>query len=202
MRRREPSSRLLHSLERTIRCGLLATIGLSPLHASQLLAQSREPPPLLSASAMQALYLYNFAKFIDWPEKTFSDKRNPIRLCLYGEKPNELWQSVAAIDGKSANGRDLAVRRQTTLSELNDCQIVFIPDSEKRWLSEVLRVAHAAHALTVSDMEGFVETGGGIGLFMSDRQLRFDINLNTIATAQLKVSSQLLKLARTVKGKE
>ena len=200
MRRFQPTARLRHLLDRILRCGILAFIGLSPLHASRLPAQPREPAPVLSDSAMQALYLYNFAKFIDWPDKIFLDKRTPIRLCLYGEKPNELRQSVAAIEGKSAHGRDVAVRRQTTLAELNDCQIVFIPDSEKRWLSEVLRVAHASSALTVSDMEGFVDSGGGVGLFMSDRQLRFDVNLNAIETAQLKVSSQLLKLARTVRG--
>lgn len=200
MRRLLPPSRLIHLLNRAIRCGILAVIGLSPLHASRLPAQPREPAPVLSDAAMQALYLYNFAKFIDWPDKTFLDKQAPIRLCLYGEKPNELRQSVAAIEGKSANGREVAVRRQTTLAALNDCQIVFIPDSEKRWLSEVLRIAHAASALTVSDMEGFIDSGGGVGLFMSDRQLRFDVNLNAIETAQLKVSSQLLKLARTVRN--
>lgn len=200
MRRPKPSSRLIHLLYQAIRFGILAFIGFSPLHASRLPAQPREPAPVLSDAAMQALYLYNFAKFIDWPDAVFLDKRAPIRLCIYGEKPNDLRQSAAAVEGKSANGRELAVRRFTTLAELNDCQIVFIPDSEKRWLSEILRVAHAASALTVSNMEGFIDSGGGVGLFMADRQLRFEFNLDAIETAQLKVSSQLLKLAKTVKG--
>ena len=146
MRRTKPSSRLSHLLDRTIRFGILAFIGFSPLHASLLPAQPREPA-VLSDSAMQVLYLYNFAKFIDWPDKAFPDKRAPIRLCIYGEKPNDLRQSALSIEGKTANGRDVVIRRHTTLAELNDCQIVFIPDSEKRWLSEVLRIAHAASAL-------------------------------------------------------
>lgn len=196
----KPSSCLIRLLDRTLRFGILAIIGLSPLHASRLPAQSRDPAPALSDSAMQALYLYNFAKFIDWPEKVFADSRAPIRLCIYGEKPNDLRQSAAAVEGKPIQGRELAVRRNATLTELNDCQIVFIPDSEKRWLSEVLRIAHAACALTVSDMDDFVDSGGGVKLFVVDRQLRFEFNLDAIQAAQLKVSSQLLKLAKAVRG--
>lgn len=175
-------------------------MGLSPLHASRLPAQTQEPAVALTDSAMQALYLYNFAKFIEWPEKVFTSKQTPIRLCIYGERPNDFRQSVAAIEGKQIQGRELAVRHNTTLAELNDCQIVFIPGSERRWLSEVLRVAHAACALTVSDMDDFVDSGGGVGLFMVGRQLRFEFNLDATQAAQLKVSSQLLKLAKAVKG--
>lgn len=149
---------------------------------------------------MQALYLFNFAKFIEWPAKALPEKQTPIRLCIYGEKPSELRQSVGSIEGKVVQGRELVIRRNATLNELNDCQIVFVPGSEERWLSEVLRVAHAASALTVSDMEDFVESGGGVGLFMIDHQIRFEFNLDATQAAQLKVSSQLLKLAKAVKG--
>ena len=58
----------------------------------------------------------------------------------------------------------------------------------------------SASARCERELTRLVDSGGGVGLFMSDRQLRFDVNLNAIETAQLKVSSQLLKLARTVRG--
>ncbi len=121
-------------------------------------------------------------------------------MCIYGEKPDELRQSAGHVEGKPTHGREFAVRRYATLDELGDCQIVFIPGSERRWLPEVLRIAHAAHALTVSDMDDFIDSGGGVGLLMIDSRLRFEVNLDAIQTAQLKVSSQLLKLARAVKG--
>ena len=157
-------------------------------------------PPALSNSALQALYLYNFAKFIEWPEKVFAAKQTPLRLCIYGEKPSDIRQSVGSIEGKQVQGRDVAIRRNATLNELNDCQIVFVPSDEKRWLSEVLRIAHASSALTVSDMDDFVESGGGVGLLTVDRQIRFEFNLDATQAAQLKISSQLLKLARAVRG--
>lgn len=193
--------RLRLVLDRFFRCAILAVIGLSPLYASKLPAQLKVAPPALSDSALQVLYLYNFAKFIEWPEKVFREKQAPIRLCIYGEKPSEIRLSAGSIEGKIVQGREIAIRRNATLAELNDCQMVFISGAEKRWLSEVLRIAHAASALTVSDMEDFIEAGGGVGLLMVDHQIRFEFNLEATGAAQLKISSQLLKLASAVKGR-
>ena len=195
-----PLSPLRRVLDRFPRRLLKILIGLSWLHVSLLAVQSTASPPALSDSEMQALYLFNFAKFIEWPTRALPVKQTPIRLCIYGERPSELRQAVGSIEGKTVQGREIAIRRNATLNELSDCQIVFVPGSEERWLSEVLRVAHKASALTVSDMEDFVDSGGGVGLFMVDHQIRFEFNLDAIQEAELKVSSQLLKLAKAVKG--
>lgn len=149
---------------------------------------------------MQALFLYNFAKFVEWPEMVFVHPQAPITLCIYGEKPSEIRQAVSAIEGKLAQGREVRLRHSVTLAGLGACQIVFVPSSEKRWLPEVLRLAHAAHALTVSDLDDFIESGGAIGLLTVGQQIRFEFNLDATQNAQLKVSAQLLKLAKTVKS--
>ncbi|MFT3847135.1 MAG: YfiR family protein [Propionivibrio sp.] len=195
----KPSRRLQRIFDRALRCALLVWVGLSPLHAVNLPAQETAAPPMAD-STLQALYLFNFAKFIEWPEKVFANQQSPITLCLYGERPSEIRTSIGAIEGKIAQGRELRVVRSATLANLDACQIVFVPGSERRWLSEVLRVAHAANALTVSDMDNFIESGGGVGLLIVDRQIRFEFNLDATQAAHLKVSAQLLKLARTVKG--
>lgn len=187
-------------LARALRVGVLAGVGFCPLQVSHALAQATRAAAPTSDTAMQALFLYNFAKFVEWPDKVFASQQSPITLCIYGEKPSEIRQAVALIDGKTAQGREVKARRTVTLAELGDCQIVFVPSAEKRWLSEVLRVAHAASALTVSDMDDFADTGGGIGLLIVDQQIRFEFNLDATQAAHLKVSAQLLKLARSVKG--
>lgn len=187
-------------LARALRVGVLVGVGFTPLQISHALAQAIRPLATPSDTAMQALFLYNFAKFVDWPEKVFANQQAPITLCIYGDKPSEIRQAVSVVEGKTAQGRELKLLRSAALADLNKCQIVFIPGSEKRWLSEVLRVAHAASALTVSDMDDFADAGGGIGLLMVDQQMRFECNLEATQNAQLKISAQLLKLARTVKG--
>jgi hypothetical protein len=186
-------------IARATRCGILGAVALLPLQYSHALAQS-PAMPAITDTAVQTLFLYNFAKFVDWPERVFASRQSPITLCVYGEKPGDIRQTIGAIDGRLAQGREVRVRKSVTLSELNSCQIVFVPDNERRWLSEVLRIAHGAGALTVSDMDDFVGAGGGIGLLTIDRQIRFECNLEATQAAGLKLSAQLLKLARSVKG--
>lgn len=187
-------------LARALRFGALAWIGFCPLQVTHALAQPARALPAASDAALQALFLYNFAKFIEWPDKVFANAQSPITLCVYGEKPGEIRLALNAIEGRMAQGREIRLQASVTLANLEKCQIVFVPASEKRWLSEVLRVAHGANALTVSDMDDFVEAGGGIGLLMVDRQIRFEFNLDATQAAHLKVSAQLLKLAKTVRG--
>lgn len=183
-----------------LRLGVFLFLNFLPLQVSHALAQSPRALTAPSDAAMQALFLYNFAKFVEWPEKVFSYPQAPITLCIYGEKPSEIRLAASAIEGKLAQGREIKLRHTVTLAELGGCQIVFIPSAEKRWLSEALRLAHAAHALTVSDLDDFIESGGAIGLLTVGQQIRFEFNLDATQSAQLKVSAQLLKLAKTVKS--
>ena len=78
--------------------------------------------------------------------------------------------------------------------------VVFIAASEQRRLNAVLRALSHQPVLTVSDIDGFVEAGGGIGLVTEDDRIRFDINRATLARDQLTLSAQLLKLARRLVG--
>ena len=160
---------------------------------------SRSPHEVADA-VIKAMVVYHFAKFIEWPEAVFADKQSPIKICFYGEKPSEIRQASAAINGKIAQGREIRVKRMATLPELSDCQLIFIPENEKRWMQEILRIAGAASALTVSDMENSIDAGGGAGLLTIDNQIRFEFNLEATQASRLKISSQLLKLARMVKG--
>ena len=186
-------------INHAIRVGICTLAGVLFFHSGALQAQSTIAPTL-SETAMQALYLYNFSKFVEWPEKSFPNPQSPINLCIYGEKPADIRVAVGAIDGKLTQSRTLKIKHSVTLADLGVCQIVFIPTSEKRWLPDALRVAHANSALTVSDIDDFVDAGGGIGLIMVDQKIRFDCNLDITQAAGLKLSAQLLKLARTVKG--
>src|ERR1035437_1917799 len=98
-------------LARIFHCGVLVGIGLGLLPAIEPLAQ--EQPT--SESALQALYLYNFAKFVVWPDKVFANQQSPITLCIYGEKPSEIRQAIVLIDGKTAQGREVKSRRSVSL---------------------------------------------------------------------------------------
>lgn len=84
--------------------------------------------------------------------------------------------------------------------QLSDCQALFIPDTEEARIGAVLRWVDRQPILTVSDVETFVRDGGAIALIRNEGRLQFDVNAETISRANLKASSQMLRLARQVTG--
>ena len=153
--------------------------------------------PAFSEYQVKAAFLYNFAKFIGWPEKAFVGAEEPIIVGVLGEDPfGEILEEILA--GKTVGGRSLSIKRFSRLANLERCHLLFVAESEAARTAEILARVGRAPTLTVGDGAGFAEHGGMIGFVIEERRVRFDINLNAIQDASLKPSSQLLKVARTV----
>lgn len=147
---------------------------------------------------LKAAFIYNFAKYVDWPLESFPSKDSPVTLCILGRDP--FSGGFGAIEGRLVHGRPFRVRRGADLEDIGTCNIAFVSDSVERRYAAVLRAVASLPILTISDIEGFAEAGGAVGLFMADGRLQFDANFATLQRANLKASSQALKLARTVYG--
>ena len=147
---------------------------------------------------VKAAFLYNFAKFVQWPEDILPEHSTTLSLCILGESP--LDASLESILDKPVKGKRLRIVEISTTDELNNCQMVFITSSQKNQLPNILRQAGNFNVLTVSDMNGFAAKGGMIGFTMRDNKVRFDINIDAVAESQLNISSQLLKLATIVRN--
>jgi hypothetical protein len=156
-----------------------------------------------SVYQVKAAYLFNFVKFVEWPEEAFADPLAPIVIGIVGDDPfgDALPQVVL---GKTVQGRDLIIRKYHAGEDLRGSHILFISASEKKRLPQILSSLHGSCVLTVADIDGFLEEGGMILLFSEENRVRFAINVEAANQAKLKVSSKLLSLARVVgrKGKE
>ena len=82
---------------------------------------------------------------------------------------------------------------------LKECHVAYIAESEDRRLPQLLRAMRKLPVLTVSDIDGFAEAGGMLALVQNDDRLQFEVNRDAATLAGLRLSSQLLKLARTVR---
>lgn len=148
----------------------------------------------LSEAQVKAGFLYNFVKYIEWPAEAFLSKDAPVWMCIAGRDP--FGSAVDAFDGKQVHGRSIAVRRIPAGNEdFRGCHVLYVSDSEQRHVAPLLRSAQGA-ILTVSDIDGFIDVGGAIGLVSADERIQFEVNAATLQRASLKASSQLLKLAR------
>ena len=146
---------------------------------------------------VKAAFLLNFAKFVEWPEKTFSGPEDPIVLGVAGEDPfGRILARV--VEGRTANGRTFAVRRFRRVDRLARCHILFIAGSEDadEWL-DALEQRRAVGVLTVGEGKDFRHRGA-ISFLIEQRRVRLAINLDEIAEARLRVSSKLLALAEIV----
>lgn len=146
--------------------------------------------------AVKAAYLYNFAKFVEWPPETFADADAPLRICIAGDNP--FGDALASLTDKRVGSHPVEVRALPATANLNPCHIVFISRSEQGRFKALLTKLHRLPIVTVSDINGFAQAGGMIGLVEADQRIRFDINLAATRQANLKLSSQLLKLATIV----
>ncbi|MGH9351569.1 MAG: YfiR family protein [Terriglobia bacterium] len=104
------------------------------------------------------------------------------------------------VAGQTIDGMSVVARRVSTPEQSANCRVLFISSSEDSALNDVLSTLGRSSVLTVSDMPQFIERGGMVGFILQNNRVRFEINLAAAKSAGLTLSSQLLKLAASVKG--
>jgi len=154
----------------------------------------------LSEYQVKALFLLNFAKYVDWPASSPAETNGPFTIGVFGEnKFGDDLQKVVA--GKNIGGRGFVVRQIESAGDVGKCSILFISGSEKEHLAEILDGVKDSPILTVGESEEFFKQGGGIKFTMKEGKVRLEVNLEATRRAHLQVSSKLLNVADTVKGK-
>ncbi|MBI3802229.1 MAG: YfiR family protein [Nitrospirae bacterium] len=161
-----------------------------------LLFSFRAESVSLSEYQVKAAFLYNFAKFVEWPAEALPEGQ-PFVIGILGQDP---FGSLIdeAVAGKTVHDRPIAVKRYPKVEEVAGANILFISDSEGPNVSHILKRLDRAPILTVSDLGRFADEGGMVQLLVDQNRVRFAINVAAVEQAGLKPSSQLLKLARIV----
>lgn len=144
---------------------------------------------------VEAAFLYNFAKFVEWPQDAAGAA--PITFCVLGDEAvySALVESLA---GKTINGRALIARQIGRPQEGLRCQIAFIGWAERKQLASVLDVLAGSPVLTIADFESFARRGGMIQLIKEGNKFRFAINLGAANRHGFHISSKLLRLAEVI----
>jgi len=196
-------------MERTTAAGRLATAGHVVRLLAAVLVASMLPcvgtvvvaeTPALSEYQVKALFLFNFAKYVDWPSRAFSDDSAPIVIGLAGQDNfGENFKQV--INAKTVSGRPVVVKHVANADEYKNCHILFISASENERLREILNAVKDAPVLTVGETDQFLSHDGMINLAKKANKIRLEINLLATQRAQLKLSSKLLSVADVVTGK-
>jgi uncharacterized protein DUF4154 len=147
---------------------------------------------------VKAVFLYNFAKFVEWPPDPPADVSDPFVIGIVGRDPfgDALEQTLRR---KTLNGRPLAIKRFKDRQAARGCRVLFISASERKHLNALLTSLHGDPVLTVGDNESFAKAGGVIAFTLEDNRVRFEINVDAAQRAGLRISSKLLSLAKIVR---
>jgi hypothetical protein len=146
---------------------------------------------------VKAAFLYNFARYVEWPPAKLPAAGEAFVVTVLGEDPFG-GALDAAIRDRTIQDRPLAVRRVARIEDVGPSQILFISRSEADDLPRILQRLAAAPILTVGESAQFAERGGMIRFRREGERIGFDINVGSTERAGLRVSSQLLKLARII----
>ena len=155
---------------------------------------AQEAPP--TEYQLKAAFLFNFAKFVEWPPAAFAGAKAPMIIGILGENPfhDDLTRTIG---NKTIDEHPLEIKELqfSSLAQATNCHILFISTSEKKRLPEIFAGLKGASVLTVGETDRFTETGGMINFVPEGTKIRFKVNQDTASKAGLKISSKLLSLA-------
>ena len=178
---------------------LIVALSVSLSWAPEALAQAADSSDS-SEYLIKAGFIYNFAKFVDWPATAFAQPDSPIVIGILGIDPfGPLIDQV--VQNKKIGARSFVVKRLkwgTDLKELRDCKILFVGESERAHINELIQIVKTLPILTVGETPGFAERGGVIRFVLEDNRVRFEVNVEAARQADLTISSRLLTLARII----
>lgn len=151
----------------------------------------------LTEYEVKAAFLFNFIKFIEWPDEKAGETGNELVLCIAGEDP--FGEVLNRIRGKAVRGRTIVIENRVDQISLAASHILFIPETERDRLPYLMAAVKDRPVLTVSETEDFARGGGMINFITVDNKVRFEINPDAARRAGIQISAHLLKLAYIVK---
>lgn len=171
---------------------LLALLWMMGVANARDAAETERPSP----EDVEAAYLYNFGKFVRWPQMA---AQGPLTICVAGR--DSMSQEIARlVAGETVEGRSLVVRTPDRAERVEGCSILFIGSTQSDRVNEFLSAASGKPVLTVGDAPDFLARGGIIQFVLVEDHVRFSVNLDAATHSNLQLSSELLKVALRVQG--
>jgi hypothetical protein len=185
------------ALSRTLRLLVFSALGLAVCLRS---AAGAEAP---TESQVEAVFVFNFSHFVEWPSQTFASATEPFVIGILGSDPFGA-RLDEAVRGEQLNGHPLTVRRFRSVAEIENCQILFIDRSEAGRIAQILSALQGRSTLTVSQADRAAERGVMVQFTTENSRIRLRINVEAARAAGLAISSNLLRPAEIVAagGKE
>ena len=161
------------------------------------MSHSRVSAQPTTVSAVRAAFLYNFAKFAEWPTDALAPGQK-LSLCVLGD--NAVADALErTIKGHTIENHELTVQVVSAGWPIRSCHLLYVGGIDANGILRLVDALKDAPVFTVSDGDRFAELGGVAHLILESGRMRFAINVAAAQRARLQLSSKLLSLAKIVK---
>jgi hypothetical protein len=179
------------------RRGCSFVVRLSLILACLVMPQAKAQAPGFKEYAVKAVFLFNFARFVEWPSNS---KGGPMVVGILGDDPfGRTLDDV--VKGETVQNRSLVVLRFRRVDEIKTCHILFISPSETAKYDEIFSKLQGRSILTVGDTDSFARRGGMIRFVTEDKKIRLRVNVAAAKAVQLTISSKLLRQAEIAQAR-
>jgi hypothetical protein len=167
------------------------------LASLQIAAASAQTQHPAAEYKLKAVFLYNFAQFVEWPETAYPNPISPFVIGIIGNDPFGTFLDQI-VRNESVKGHPIEVRRFKSINQIESCQILFISRSESERTAAMLRKLKGKPILTVGEAENFAIVGGMIRFITERNKVKFRINVEAARASGLTISSKLLRVSEIV----
>lgn len=143
----------------------------------------------------KALYIFNFTRFIEWPDETFREPASPVIIGVIGD-PNIYKHVETVIKKEKISHRPIIIQHYVSPEQIKSCHFLYIGISDPDLVKSILDNKLYGSAITISDEPNFLRWGGAIRFYKEQEKLRFEINKESSKKSNVKISSKLLNLAK------
>jgi hypothetical protein len=168
-------------------CLLVLLGGAHPLQAEEISQEYQ----------LKLAFMVNFARFITWPEASFSPAQPQLTLCVLGKNP--FGNTLSSVEGKKVGDHTVKVEQMETFGKDQQCHLLFVSQSEAGRAASLEPALGRRPVVTVSDLSGFAAAGGCIEFVLKDGRLSFIINNSVLKDRSVQAGSALLNLAASIR---
>lgn len=163
-------------------------------------ARAAEPDLRLSEHELKAALIYNYTQFIEWPAAAFARPTAPFNICVLGNPA--IRSALLPLERRSYRGHPISIQQPSGRDDLSHCHVLYVdaPRHLGAGNSDLAALLGEAPTLTVSSAVDAVDSGYAIGFVTRDDRIRWNMNLNAVRRARLKVSANLIEIAVSVVG--
>ena len=175
----------------------MKTLGLTLILSTLVWAHPSSAQPSLAEHQVKALFLFNFTRYVDWPDEAFESETAPFIIGVIGEDSfdGELNRIVRE---RKVNDREIVIRNVAGIDKIPGCHILYVSFSERSRRDEIFEATEGLPVLTVGEGRRFLQQGGGGQFLTTGGNVRLAIHRLNAERNGLVLSSQLLGVAEQV----